>query len=269
MSQLVAHRGRSARAPENTLAAFEAALTADFEWIETDVDLLADGVPVLIHDSTLDRTTDGAGPVSAATSRSLRHRDAGSWFSADFAGERLPLLADLTDLMARTGLSANLELKLSHPTPERVERCLDAVVEELEGLAGASRSGEVGGGPGAPGPGAPAPEEGPGVVISSFDHALLAGLRERSAGAVLAPLFHAGELADGWRRAADAVGAQRIHPHHADLDPLLVETLLDAGLGISAWTVNAPERARLLSEWGVGSICTDGPEGMTPGAWEA
>ena len=248
MAQLIAHRGRSACAPENTMAAFEAALAAGFTWIETDVDLLADGTPALLHDGTLDRTTDGAGPLAALGPLQLREHDAGSWFSAVFSAERVPLLSDLTGLMARTGLCANLELKLSDPAPQRAQRLLEAVVDELEGLA--------------------AVEGSPGVVISSFDHELLARLRERAGPALcLAPLLEPGALAAGWRRAKDATGADRVHPHHADLTPRLVDELHEAGLGIAAWTVNDPGRARILADWGVEGICTDGPPGMTPADW--
>jgi glycerophosphoryl diester phosphodiesterase len=248
MAQLIAHRGRSACAPENTMAAFEAALAAGFTWIETDVDLLADGTPALLHDGTLDRTTDGAGPLAALERPELQEHDAGSWFSAAFSSERVPLLSDLTGLMARTGLCANLELKLSDPAPQRVEQLLEAVAGEMEGLA--------------------AKEGSPGVVISSFDHELLARLRERTGPAAsLAPLLEPGALAGSWRRAADATGADRVHPHHADLTPRLADELHEAGLRIAAWTINDPERARALAGWGVEGICTDGPPGMTPADW--
>ncbi|WP_129657241.1 glycerophosphodiester phosphodiesterase family protein [Rothia halotolerans] len=252
MIQLIAHRGRSSVAPENTAAAFEAALAAGFAWIETDVDLLEDGVPVLLHDDALERTTDGAGRVETVASPALRERDAGSWFSADFAGERVPLLSDLTGLMARTGLSANLELKLSHPTAERVERYLEAVAGEVEELAAAPRD----------------DGEGAGVVVSSFDHGLLAAFRERSERTRLAPLFRPGEFAAGWRRAVQDIGASRVHPHHGDLGPRTVEELHDAGLDVAAWTVNDPARARQLADWGVEGVCTDGPAGMTPADWD-
>ena len=90
-----AHRGASASAPENTLAAFRAAEAAGAAGIELDVHLSADGVPVVIHDETVDRTTDGHGPVAALTLCRLRQLDAGRWFAPAFAGEALPTLEEI------------------------------------------------------------------------------------------------------------------------------------------------------------------------------
>ena len=97
---VIAHRGASAHAPENTMAAFSVAWAAGTSWVEADIQPTADGVPVVLHDDDLDRTTSGAGPVRETTARSVAGLDAGRWFGAQFAGERVPelgtLLAELT-----------------------------------------------------------------------------------------------------------------------------------------------------------------------------
>src|ERR1700680_1734715 len=94
---VVAHRGASGFAPENTLAAFRAAAEMGAGYIETDLQLTRDAHLVAIHDETLERTTDGRGPVSGATLEELRRVDAGSWFrgSRNFAGERIPTIEEV------------------------------------------------------------------------------------------------------------------------------------------------------------------------------
>ena len=95
--EIIGHRGYAARAPENTLMSLEAALTAGARAVEFDVHVASCGTPVIIHDDVLDRTTDGSGPVSGQTVEQLRTLDAGSWFDPEFAGERIPTLADALD----------------------------------------------------------------------------------------------------------------------------------------------------------------------------
>jgi glycerophosphoryl diester phosphodiesterase len=98
---VIAHRGYSSAAPENTLAAFEAALWAGADLLELDVHLDADGVPVVLHDATLDRTTDTRGAVGQLSSAAVRAADAGAWFSPAFAGQRVPTLREVADVAAR------------------------------------------------------------------------------------------------------------------------------------------------------------------------
>lgn len=106
------HRGASAVAPENTYAAFERALADGAVYTETDVRATNDGALVLLHDATLDRTTDGAGPVSAITLEGLRELDAGAWFDASFRGQRVPELpAFLTWIESHAGFGAAIEVK--------------------------------------------------------------------------------------------------------------------------------------------------------------
>lgn len=107
---LMAHRGLSGLAPENTLAAFSKATETKSEWVELDVHLTADGEVVVMHDSTVDRTTDGTGAISDLTLAQIRALDAGSWFGPAFAGERVPLLAEVVDLLG-SRLRINVEIK--------------------------------------------------------------------------------------------------------------------------------------------------------------
>ena len=119
---VLGHRGSAGLAPENTLAGIRAAARAGADGIEFDVQLSRDGVPVLIHDETLDRTTDGRGPVAARTRSELKRLDAGVWFGPGFRRERIPTLEEALRLAKRLGLRCYVELKnnrVSYPGLER------------------------------------------------------------------------------------------------------------------------------------------------------
>lgn len=92
---IIAHRGDSSAAPENTLEAFDLALSQGFTNFETDCQLSADGVPIILHDETLGRVNNGSGPAAAASLEQLQQLDAGSWFSPDYAGARIPTLQEV------------------------------------------------------------------------------------------------------------------------------------------------------------------------------
>ncbi|HET8945881.1 MAG TPA: glycerophosphodiester phosphodiesterase family protein [Candidatus Polarisedimenticolia bacterium] len=108
---ILAHRGSRRRAPENTLAAFELALDEGADGIEFDVRSSADGVPIVLHDPTLDRTTSGRGPAAAATIAALRRLDAGAWFDPSHRGARIPTLAETLDF-CQDRAALNIELKI-------------------------------------------------------------------------------------------------------------------------------------------------------------
>src|SRR2546425_7048517 len=131
--RVVGHRGAAALAPENTIAAFEAGLRAGVDAIEFDGQRTADGVPVVLHDDTLDRTTDGRGPLRERRFDEVRGLDAGSHFSPAFAGERIPSLDDL--LRWASGRVVDLVLELKQPVPasgrQRDGELVPAVLDAL------------------------------------------------------------------------------------------------------------------------------------------
>jgi glycerophosphoryl diester phosphodiesterase len=108
---IASHRGGAATAPENTLPAITAALTAGFDYVEVDVALTADRQPVLMHDKSVDRTTDGHGRLAALTLADVRTLDAGSWFDPSYAGTPVPTLAEFLDALGATSGRAIVELK--------------------------------------------------------------------------------------------------------------------------------------------------------------
>ena len=113
--RVVGHRGAAAHAPENTIASLARGQNDGADEVEFDVQRTADGVPVLLHDDTLDRTTSGSGPLRARTWRELGALDAGSWFAPRFAGERIPSLADVC-AWAKTA-RVDLSVELKQPAP--------------------------------------------------------------------------------------------------------------------------------------------------------
>lgn len=120
----VAHRGDSARAPENTLPAFRKALSLGVKRLELDVRFTVEGTPVLLHDPTVDRTTNGTGDVSAMSLSDLRALDAGRWFSARYAGVKVPTLYEVLDLGRTRGAYYLVELK-TRPTQQQMDDFLN------------------------------------------------------------------------------------------------------------------------------------------------
>lgn len=228
---LIAHRGLSSRAPENTLAAVTAAADAGLTWVEVDVDLLGDGTPVLIHDSTLDRTTDRSGRYDDLAAADLATIDAGSWFDRRFAGERIPTLAGLVALMNARGINADIEIKATDLGAAATDRLVAAVAAELHGL-----------------------EPGRELVVSSFSQLLLARFHAVAPWATTAVLYERAALYDDWPSVLEMCGADHVHVEDAGLTRREVDRFRDAGYGVTAWTVNDVARAEQLLGWGAGVV---------------
>jgi glycerophosphoryl diester phosphodiesterase len=234
---VIAHRGASGTCPENTLAAFRRAAALGAHMIELDVQLTRDREVVVVHDWTLDRTTDGSGPVGAATLAEIRRLDAGAWFGPRFAGERVPTLAEV---LAGVTVPVNVELK---PVGD------DGLEARALGIVDA------------------APAAGR-VVFSSFDPHVLVRLRVRAPDARIGVLWEDGQIEEAVHL-AERVGARTLHVRKDAVTQTLVETAGAAGLGVLAWTVNDSGESRRLDAAGVDGIFTDFPERfLQPGAPE-
>ena len=225
---LYAHRGASAQAPENTLAAFRLAVESGADGVELDVHLSADGVPVVIHDATLERTTDGVGPIGHYPAAELVALDAGRWFAPEFAGEPLPSLRQVLELLAGR-LRINVEIKDADAALATL-----AVLKEF-----------------------PAAD----VIISSFDRTALCELRCADQQIPLAVLSDAA----GWHRIlgeAREIGASALHLRADLVTRPLVARFREAGLPVYAWTVDDPGRARSLVRAGIAGLFTNDPAGL-------
>jgi glycerophosphoryl diester phosphodiesterase len=231
---VIGHRGAAASAPENTLAGFRKAKALGCRWVEFDVRLTADGEPVVLHDNRLERTTDGRGRVSRLSLAAIRRHDAGNWFDPSFAGERVPRLEEVLTLLAELALGANVELKATRAK----ETETGAVVAEL-----LSRTWH----------GDPTH-----LLISSFQAGVLAAARDRAPHLARGILFR--RVPQNWRAVAGALGSATIHADHRRLRPVIVSEIRQAGYPLLAYTVNNPQRAKTLFDWGVTSVFSDVPQ---------
>jgi len=235
-SPFIAHRGASANAPENTLTAIRLAHDEGAAWVEFDVKLTEDGVPILMHDDTLSRTTDGKGPVAAATWADIQKLDAGGWFDARFKGEHVPHLADALHLVLDCSLQLNLEIK-SCPGRAKVTAMV-ALIEAAKIW----------------------PHDRPPPLISSFDEEAL------TTAAQLHPewprSFAFEDWREDWREAAMRAGAKALTVDADLLTPERLPVLAQSGLNILAFTVNDPARARGLLSQGVSAVFCDNPQDM-------
>ncbi len=224
-----AHRGASGHSPENTLLAFRYAFELGADAIECDVQLSADGAPVIIHDATVERTTNGSGLVAELSLEHLRQLDAG-------AGEQIPELREVLALCREQSKLVNLEVKAD--TLKQAERVAQVVGEALE-TGGYHDL----------------------ALVSSFWHPPLTSLKQAH------PQIRTATLHSGtrWRllnmiTAARAVGADAIHPDLRLTSRLLVERAHEAGLQVNVWTVDRPRDMQKLAAWGADGLFTNYPE---------
>lgn len=245
---IIAHRGFSLRAPENTLEAIELAIAAGADAIEIDVGFSADRALMVIHDDTLDRTTSGRGPVRAHGLEELRRLDAGSWFSPVFAGARIPLLGEVLDLV-RGRLPLNVEIKGESVEIEPREGGEDGI--EARVLQQVERRGMLGQ-----------------VVFSSFHPLALWRLRRLSPEAATASLLHAPyHRTRSPQEIVGEVGAGALHVADHEVSPAMAAACRAAGIPLRVYTVNHPARYRELSAWGVEAVFSDDPGGLgAPGS---
>ncbi len=233
-TKVIGHRGAAAYAPENTLAGLREAGRRGCRWVEIDVRLTRDGVPVLMHDPALERTTSGRGELNTHDAASVARLDAGGWFGESFRDEPPPRLEEALDLLGELGLKVNLEVK---PTMGSARAKAEAVGRTLR--ADRRRREVV-------------------RVISSFSEEILEGLRE------LLPEVPRGLLLrrpeGDWPAALRRLRCASVHLWHGALEPEVIATARREGVKVLAFTVNSPERARELFALGVDAVITDVPD---------
>jgi glycerophosphoryl diester phosphodiesterase len=235
----IAHRGYSARYPENTLAAFRAAGDAGARMIELDVTMSKDRHLVVIHDNTVDRTTNGSGAVRALTLEQLRSLDAGSWFDPRFKGEPLPTLAEVLDAV-KGHLWVNIEIKPeayeSAGPDDAVERQVVALVRERSMVDD--------------------------VLVSSFEWRVLENLRRRDGDIALGLLSDVAaddRLVDWYRR----IDAFSWHPDYRVLTRAQVHRLHAMGANVFPYAVDGRIATPAMLEMGVDGLIVDDPQQMT------
>ncbi|MGB0866904.1 MAG: glycerophosphoryl diester phosphodiesterase [Granulosicoccaceae bacterium] len=233
---IIAHRGASGSAPENTLTAIQKAFDLGCRWIEVDGTATADHQAVLHHDDTIDRCSDGEGLLLAKNLSDLQQQDFGSWFEEKFTGERIPTLAECAKLCGDLGIGCNMEIKVvdgwEEPTAEIV---CEAIRESW-------------------------PSSAP-IVISSFSPEALEVAQQRLADIPRAYL--ATVIPRDWRQKLEATGCTALHCGDTKrLSKAAVQEVLSEGYPLRVYTVDNPLRAAELRGWGVESIFTNHPERM-------
>ena len=236
----LAHRGAGKLAPENTLAAFRLGAALGFRAFECDVKLSADGVPFLLHDDTLERTSNGVGTASDLPWAELSQLDAGSWHSRAFAGEALPTLQAVAAFVLRNSFSLNIEIKPS----------LGADVQT--GRTVAALAGRLWAGQDVP------------PLLSSFRPGALAAAQATAPALPRALLLDT--LWPGWFERATALGCVAVVTNHHLMDAELRDRLRAAGWRALVYTVNEPVDAERLLALGIDGLITDNLNGFAPAA---
>ena len=230
---IIAHRGASAYAPENTFAAFQKAKELGMYWVEFDVQLTRDGEIVIFHDDTLNRTTNGHGKLLRHTDASLRSLDAGSWFHSNFSEERIPRFSDVLDYLRKTQLSANVELK---PHSGFEEWLVMKILEKMTQI----------------------PNLIPHLLFSSFSVVALEYMRQHHG------LLQLGMLMDAWSlkrvEVAKHLKCVSIHLNHKIVTQERIKDLKSRGFRVLCYTVNDQKRASTLFSWGVDAVFSDCPD---------
>lgn len=228
---IISHRGAAAIAPENTLSAVRIALDQGVDFVEVDLRLTVDGVPVLMHDSSVSRTTNGRGAVARYTLAELQELDAGSWFSAEYEGERVPTLEELIAELLPTQGGALLELKDDWTTDQ-----VRPVVNLLRSHHLVNR-----------------------VVLQSFNTVTLEALHEigpEFASVLLTRELDAETVELAAELSASGVGARL---SRFDSAPEAVVALQSLGIGTFVYTLNDEKRWREAATLGIDLIVTDDP----------
>ena len=230
---VIGHRGAMGHCPENTFVSFERALELGADWIELDVHLTRDGALAVIHDETVDRTTDGHGLVNEHTLAELKKLDAGAWFGREYAGQRIPSLDEVLVWARERHTVVDIEIKNAPSFYEGIE---EAVVESLD------RSGMA--------------EQ---VIVISFDHRSVQRVKALDSRVVTGVLYAARPTDAGVGLAA-AAQADAVLPHWAYVTPEDVRVAHEAGLAVAPWATSDPEVLRSLITAGVDAIGTNHPD---------
>jgi len=231
---IFAHRGDFAHAPENTLPSFEQALQKGADGIELDAKLTSDGQVIVIHDSTVDRTTNGKGRVASLALEEIRKLDAGSWFNEKFSGTKVPLLEEVFDLVGQDKL-INIELT-NYSSPR--DGLAVKVCELLKRHNNHSQ-----------------------ILFSSFFSSNLK-IASQILPEIPRGLLAMPGLVGLWARSFGFMFGdyQALHPHTSSASREQVQRAHRVNRRVHVWTVNSPEEINQLKEWGVDGIFTDDPQ---------
>ncbi len=232
---IIAHRGASALAPENTLSAFREAVRAGADLVEMDLRLSRDGAVVVFHDRELDRTTDGTGPVAGKTLAELKELDAGVRFAPRFSGQRIPVLTEVLDFFSSTKTGLCLELKLDRGREEIRTALVSRTREILEAAAFPNR-----------------------LVLASFDLPAVRLARKLCPETETGLIFREEAV---WDRldAGDLGGIDVLSARWNIVTAERVEAARRAGKEVWAWTVDRPDELARVRAAGPAAAAANNP----------
>ncbi len=232
--RVIGHRGAAGHAPENTLASIRKARDLGAGWVEFDTKITEDGAVIVFHDDNLKRTTGIKGEVAKTALKEILTFDAGAWFGEDFAGERVPTLDQVLEVLEDLGLGANIEIK---PSP-------GLAVETGRAVAGVLKTAW--------------PETLPPPLISSFDPDALAAVRDAAPRLSLALLVF--KIPRDWRALLKGLGCAALHAQAKHLTAKKAAAVIEEGYALRAFTVNDKAEAEKLFGWGVDAVISDFPD---------
>lgn len=230
---LIAHRGYSARAPENTLAALHEAKRVGINWVELDVQCLADGTPVIWHDAHMARCSNGRAFLSQITLEEARQYDVGSWFDPQFAGERIVTLDEALDTADALGLGVNLELKVC--LARDPIRLTNEVVPRLGGRLPPNR-----------------------LLVSSFSQDALYRARRLDPDLPLGILYDE-KVPRIWQWDVERINAFSVHANWEHINADQMHDIKSAGLTMVCYTINDPKGFAPWWQRGVDTVISDDP----------
>lgn len=230
--EIIAHRGASGYAPENTISAFKKAIELGAKAIEFDVQMTKDGELVVIHDYSLERTTTGKGFVMNTTLEDIKSYDAGSWFSEEFIGEKVPTLKEVLEVVPKD-VTLNVEIKKLVLDEREIEKKIFKIVSENRDLEN--------------------------VIFSSFDHECLDRLKKNTSARVGVLISSRMLKPIEYLKQNDLV-SYSLNQSVAFVNPKMIKEAHDAGLKVLIYTVNEKSIAQRLEEWNVDAIFSNYPD---------
>ncbi len=230
--EIIAHRGASGYAPENTVAAFKKAVCMGAKSVEFDVQMTKDGQLVVIHDYSLDRTTTGAGMVMETTYDELKELDAGSWYSREFAGEKVPLLSEVLSVFP-SDMTINIEIKKATLETRQVELDVYQLVKDMHLLDQ--------------------------VIFSSFDHQCLKKLLNIE-GIRVGVLISSAMIEPITYLMKNGLNNYSLNQNADFIDETFVKNAHAKGLKVFSYTVNTKKIGQYFESIGVDGIFTNYPD---------
>jgi glycerophosphoryl diester phosphodiesterase len=235
LSPILGHRGACAYAPENTIVSIKTAADMGVKWVELDVMLTRDSIPIIFHDETLDRTTNGSGNVADRDWSEIKELDAGSWFADSFTGISVPTLEEVLETLIDLDMGLNLEIK---PTPGREIETTEVALDMLSRVW----------------------DDHDRLMLSSFRHVSLETAMEMAPEWSRGLLLWHDEMPPDWKGLAEYLDVAAVNISNELASREFVEEIIDMKKLVLVYTINDSQRARQLQGYGVDAFFTDNPD---------